>query len=93
MAPKAAEQKARARAAEAASREVSPEQRFQAQVERALTEWRRDASSLRKIYDFITPQIVQEMGLNPAESVHDQADPFEPAESDPSDADVEIEDI
>ena len=78
------------------SREALAEDRFQAQLERALTGWRRDASSLRKIYEFITPQIVEEMGLEPAEGIHEPDQAFEPAipadEAAPSD-DVEIEDI
>ncbi len=53
---------------------------FQAQVEQALTEWRNDASSLRKIYEFITPQIHEEMRLGRPEDVHDQPDLFEPGE-------------
>ncbi|MFH0983573.1 MAG: hypothetical protein V2A79_18820 [Planctomycetota bacterium] len=51
---------------------------FQAQIERALTEWRRDASSLKKIYHFITPQIHEEMRLEQPENAHDQPDLFEP---------------
>ena len=79
--------------AQSASREESPEQRFQAQLERALTGWRKDASSLRRVYDFITPQIIEEMGLDSSEGVHEPYNRFEPAEPNPPDADHEIEDI
>jgi hypothetical protein len=77
-------------------REVSAEDRFQAQLERALTGWRRDASSLRKIYEFITPQIIEEMGLEPAEGIHEPDHAFEhavPADNAVSSDALEIEDI
>jgi hypothetical protein len=53
---------------------------LQEQLERALTEWRKDASSLslEKIYHFITPQIHEQMERDRPEDVHDQSDPFEP---------------
>jgi len=49
---------------------------FRAQLEQALTDWREDASSLKKVYDFITPQ-TEEMRLEHSENVHDQPGPFE----------------
>ena len=76
--------------------ESSPEDRFQEQLERALTGWRRDASSLRKIYEFITPQIIEEMGLEPAEGIHEPDHAFEhavPADNAVSSDALEIEDI
>ena len=63
---------------------MAPRAAFQAQVERALTEWRNDALSLQKIYHFITPQIHEEIRLEQPESVDDLPDLFEPGQSDTS---------
>lgn len=61
---------------------ISSQDTFQAQVERALTEWRNDASSLKRIYDFITPQIHEQMRRERSENAHDQPDLFEPGHHD-----------
>ena len=69
---------------------ISSRNTFQAQVERALTEWRNDASSLKKIYDFITPQIHERMRRERSENAHDQPDLFEPGHPDALPGDVAI---
>ncbi len=65
-----------------AEQPASPQETFQAQLERALTEWRNDASSLKKMYQFFTPQIHEEMRLEDSENGHDQPDQFEPGQPD-----------
>jgi anti-sigma factor RsiW len=59
---------------------VSPAN-LQTQLEQALTEWRNNASSLQKMYHFITPQI-EEMRRARPEDVHDRPDLFEPSRPD-----------
>ena len=65
----------------------SAQESFQVRLERALTEWRHDASSLRKVYRFITPQI-EELQRERPENVNGQPDLFQPGRGDalPSDA-------
>ncbi|MCP4590121.1 MAG: hypothetical protein GY842_05205 [bacterium] len=64
---------------------------FQAQVEEALTRWSEDASSLQRMYQFITPQI-EEMGLDAPENADDQPPLFEPDPATPTEEDDIVSD-
>lgn len=52
---------------------------FQNQLAEALTDLRNDASSLKKVYRFITLQIDEETRLEQPENGYDQPNLFEPA--------------
>jgi len=68
----------RSNALEAPNDRAAAQPSFQSQVERALTGWRNDASSLKKMYRSITPPIQGELSLERSEGVHDQPDLSEP---------------